>query len=69
MITYKDMTFCAQKECPRTYCVRHPSKVIWDEVPEWMGVSWSDFCGKYPHCPSGLEPVDFKEGLPKNEVD
>ena len=59
MIVYRDMTFCDWKECPNTFCNRHYSKIPWDKLPEWMGVSISDFGGKYQHCPT--DPGKMKE--------
>lgn len=46
MICYRDMAFCSYKECPNTFCERHYSKIPWDKLPEWMGVSMSDFRGR-----------------------
>ena len=59
MIVYNDMTYCGRESCPKTDCYRHLSHVNWDKLPEWMGVSISDFVGKYQHCPD--DPGKMKE--------
>lgn len=69
MMVYNDMSYCAHKECPKTYCVRHQSHVPWDDLPEWMGVSVADFGGKYKHCPADLEPIDFGKVENEDEAD
>ena len=61
MICYKDKCYCFRsyehwcKEnnipiCTNTECYRHCAEIPWDELPEYMGVSLSDFgekCGEY----------------------
>lgn len=57
MIVYRDMAFCARKDCPVTKCDRNSCHVPWQSLPEYMGVSLSDFYGKYDRCP--VEPPEL----------
>lgn len=59
MITYQDRAFCARKDCPVTQCDRNSCRVPWADLPEYMGVSMSDFYGKRCICPE--EPPKLPE--------
>lgn len=46
---YKDMSFCARKDCANTDCIRHFSQIDFDSMPDWMCYSLAEFnnCTKY----------------------
>lgn len=48
MITYRDMTFCADRDCATETCPRHHAHVP-DDPP--MPVAWCDF-NEHQTCPA-----------------
>jgi len=59
VITYRDRCYCCRKDCPVTDCDRNSCHVPWQDLPEYMGVSMSDFYGKSCLCP--VEPPKLPE--------
>ena len=54
MFGYKDITFCSNEECRNVQCERNLKNVPWDKLPDYMGVSVTDFAGKFRCCPMPL---------------
>lgn len=42
-MTYRDMTFCAAKDCTNMKCKRNYKHIPWHLLPKWMPVSISPF--------------------------
>ena len=50
MFGYKDITFCSNKECRNVKCELHLKNVPWDKLPDYMGVTVTDFTRKCKQC-------------------
>lgn len=61
MFGYKDITFCSNEECRNVQCERHLKNVPWDKLPDYMGVSVTDFTGKCKQCQMPLHESKKEE--------
>ena len=61
VIVYKDMAFCANKECRNVQCERNQKNIPWKKIPDCMYVAVTDFTGKFKCCPMPLSEPPKEE--------